>query len=450
MDDIAAVYRYPFESTIDDRGLSLAADSSTGSALFFSGFAEHPRVLAQALLVLGRVSRTRYYVPPGMLARVLRAADPVVTVSPDLVRFEAFSACCGVYARLDLDATGLTRDSRRRGVTNVDINPPLRAALASLRQGEPLHLTVSADALAVQTWDAHVTEERVDLPRRWVRAFAEAQMTLASLHERVRIDATAARHLIRSLPRATPTRSAVWVVPSPGRGFRLGVRAAASGEGVVIAGPERLRSIEPLLAHATGVRAFAADSAAEVSASAWVVDLPGGRFTLALSPEKSRGFSGEGSLLHSLLTGGVQRDLDARRIDDALDAGDIVAAKDAPLGLSADRAQAALAALATAGRLGFDLDEGAFFHRPLPVGAPTLDDIEGAHPRLVDARALAAGGAVTRSGAAYVVTSGDQTYTVRDRGERGMSCTCAWYAAHGSSRGPCKHVLAARLVADAS
>ena len=127
-----AVYRYAFESALTDGGLNLAATGTDDS--FFSGFIEHPKVLADALLVLARISRTRYYVPPGMLAAVLRAADPVVTVALESLRFEAFSACCGVYARLDIDADALDVGAQTRGVTNVDVNPPLRAALASLVQ----------------------------------------------------------------------------------------------------------------------------------------------------------------------------------------------------------------------------------------------------------------------------------------------------------------------------
>ena len=41
--------------------------------------------------------------------------------------------CCGVYARLDVDAAALDATHVAPGVTNVDVNPPLRQALAGLR-----------------------------------------------------------------------------------------------------------------------------------------------------------------------------------------------------------------------------------------------------------------------------------------------------------------------------
>ena len=45
-------------------------------------------------------------------------------------------------------------------------------------------------------------------------------------------------------------------------------------------------------------------------ASGWVLDLPGASVTIALSPEKSRGFSGEGGVLHGLAGAEVADDAD--------------------------------------------------------------------------------------------------------------------------------------------
>ena len=120
-----------------DGSLGLALATSGGSTpegaaahpYFFSGFMEHPDVIAASLLVVARVARTRYYTPPGMVAAILRAADPVVTSTSEGLRFESFSACCGVYARLDVDSSALDATHSAVGVTNVDVNPPLRTAL---------------------------------------------------------------------------------------------------------------------------------------------------------------------------------------------------------------------------------------------------------------------------------------------------------------------------------
>ena len=124
-----------------------------------------PAVVAQALLMLARVARTRFYVPPNTLAAVLRAADPVVTSTPEGLRFESFSVCCGVYARLDVDAAALDATHVAPGVTNVDVNPPLRQALAGLRASEPLHLNVGSDACACRPERARLSRKRCRCPR---------------------------------------------------------------------------------------------------------------------------------------------------------------------------------------------------------------------------------------------------------------------------------------------
>ena len=47
-----------------------------------------------------------------------------------------------------------------------------------------------------------------------------------------------------------------------------------------------------------------------------------------------------------------------------------------------------------------------------------------------------------------------QGWTVRSEDHRHfvvrepLSCTCLWWAKHSGSRGPCKHVLATRLLTD--
>ncbi|WP_240777488.1 hypothetical protein [Nonomuraea basaltis] len=51
------------------------------------------------------------------------------------LRFESFSVCGGVYARLDVQE--LDGDVLDRGTTNVDVNGPLREALARVGGRDP-------------------------------------------------------------------------------------------------------------------------------------------------------------------------------------------------------------------------------------------------------------------------------------------------------------------------
>ena len=73
-----------------------------------------------------------------MLAKILAAADPVVTCHADRLRFEAFSGCNGVYARFDLASSGFEATHLRAGTTNVDFHGDMRALLARIAATDAL------------------------------------------------------------------------------------------------------------------------------------------------------------------------------------------------------------------------------------------------------------------------------------------------------------------------
>ncbi|MEM8700726.1 MAG: SWIM zinc finger family protein, partial [Pseudomonadota bacterium] len=102
-------YRYVaasgFQAKDGTTRLSLVGESGaspSNSGKFLSARALCPDITAKGLRAVSETVAARYYVPPAMLAKILREADPVVTVSPGAVRFEGFSACCSAYARMDL------------------------------------------------------------------------------------------------------------------------------------------------------------------------------------------------------------------------------------------------------------------------------------------------------------------------------------------------------------
>lgn len=175
-----------------------------------------------------------------------------------------------------------------------------------------------------------------------------------------------------------------------------------------------------------------------------------GRFFLLLSPELYRGFSGEGQVLDQLASRRWQEALPyvqgqlawQSQIDDGA-----LARK---LGLPSDEITAALAVLGSRGLAGFDVSAGRYFHRELPFD---LAKIESLQPRLKDAnKLLAAGGlhVVADHGAGSYdvsVPGTDVTHHVRLRRD-GDRCTCRWFSKHQGDRGPCKHVLAARMLVE--
>ena len=406
---------------------------------------ERPDVVAAGLLAVARVARTRFYVPPGMVVAPgggltrIGMLDPVVTSTAEGLRFESFSVCCGVYARLDVEASALDATHRAVGVTNVDVNQPLRAALASLRAGEPLHLGVGEEGLTATTLDEEVTEEKVPLSLRWLKGFAETQMLSSAMMPLHALNTAQARAFIRGLPRSSATGTVMWAGRAV-RGLRLGTRPAPGA--ACVAGPERLRVFEPLLHLITSLEAYGppVDAGSEPVASLWVARLPGARLSVGLSPAKSRGFSGEGAVLASLGDPRIEEDADMLSFEPRIDT-QLMAARS---GLAPDRVAGGLALLASSGQVGFDVTEGAYFHRPLPVRP---DALTAMHPRLVGARMLIARGAVTHEeGARFRVASGANRYRVEVPADPyaigEYRCTCPWWMKHRGGRGPCKHVLA--------
>ncbi|MET7287291.1 SWIM zinc finger family protein [Streptomyces sp. NPDC005573] len=443
-------YRRASALDSDATGRRLGLETSQGATptgaedhpRFFAGFLTSPQAASAALLAVADVAAARYHQP-----RLSASLDPVVTGNGDRLRFESFSGCGGVYARLDVLTPGLDGGEVGHGTTNVDVNNPLREALSRIGTDDPLHLRVGPDELAVTTLDGPVVEKKVPLPDRWLRGFAEAQVIAAGFDLRAELPAGEAVRFLRGLPGAGGVRRGQgdprWVVPA-GRGLRPTTRPAPGA--VCLPGPQRLEALRRVLRHATALRVYgpavngAADTAA--TAAAWEVVLPGMRLTLTLSPDVSRGFSGEGGVLTALATDEAAADAELVSVllawEPRIDVADLAASS----GLTPERVRAALVRLGTSGRVGYDTAEAAYFHRELPYDA---ERVERHNPRLRTARELVAADAVTLDGALATVTAADgHRHRVRD--EAGvLSCSCLWWAKYRGGRGPCKHALAVRM-----
>jgi hypothetical protein len=203
---------------------------------------------------------------------------------------------------------------------------------------------------------------------------------------------------------------------------------------------KRLAVLQGLLPQARSLHVFSDDGA---QSSAWVLDFGSARLTLALSAETWRGFSGEGQGLRALMR---QDDSSAAVLasvraglnwQSALDVEGVSQALGAPSEAVGD----AFRVLGSSGLVGFDVFEGNYFHRVLPLDLSLVEEL---NPRLLDARELLRSGAVCLKSVeplVATVVSGETIHYVREvEGE--LRCTCPWFAKHLGQRGPCKHVLA--------
>jgi hypothetical protein len=443
MSAVPHTYRYDHPSFLasgDKPRLALAtAVPSDGPApSFFEGRLLAPRMVAEMLTAVHLVVGSRFFTPPNTVARAVALADPVVTAGGDVLRFEGFSGCCSTYVRVDLLADAYDGEVCGKGTTNVDFSAPMRAALAGIRDEAGLALSVGPDALIVRSGVAEVTERKVELPTRWLRGMVEVQSCQAAMQCRFEVSGLEALRFLRTLPKASTSRTPLWISPGPAGLFAT---TRPTERGVRLTDTRRLRVLEALLPRARTLTAYADDAH---QANAWVVDFGSARLTLALSAEVWRGFSGEGQALRALMHAGTRGAPLLARVRSALQWQPRLdpQALGGELGLGAAEVSDALRVLGACGLAGFDVTEGHYFHRVLPMDLSIVADM---HPRLTDAQALVDAGAVTVLKAEpfeAAVDSGGPAHRVREK-EGELHCTCPWFAAHRGQRGPCKHVLAA-------
>ena len=438
-------YRYAFPSTVGESDCGFGVTLATCGARheqphFFSGRLLRPREMGEMLLVLSEVVRTHFYLPrPANL-------DPVVTSSEAMLRFEGFSGCCGVYARVDLPAEAFEGNIHRHGTTNVDFNNPMRAALARLRDHEDTRLSVGADRVELTKGADRVVEKKVKLPIRWIKAFSEVQLYQPTMTLKLEVPAAEARKFIRGLPRSGSPKQPSFVVQT-GNTLRLSQRESHGA--VRFAGTHRVRVLEPLLASAQSLRLWADE---ETGVTGWEVPLKAGRFFLMLSPEVFRGFSGEGQALSQLAGDRWRAALPSVQASLQWQTTLNAATLSNELGFPRVEVEAALAVLGARGLTGFDLSRAAYFHRELPFD---LDSVEQFQPRLRGARKLledkklkVLSPSAASQGAVDVEVAGtDVMHLVRMRVD-GDRCTCPWFSKNQGQRGPCKHILAARILID--
>ncbi|MEZ4224246.1 MAG: SWIM zinc finger family protein [Polyangiaceae bacterium] len=434
-------YRYLFESSVEAKAgtpaLQLATSGGTAdNPFFFQGKMRAPELSATLLSTLSRVVGSRFYVPPAMLARILALADPVVTSGEGMLRFEGFSSCASAYARVDFTPDAHDGQVVSSGTTNVDFNAKMRGTLASLRDRDGMELSVGREEVRLTRGEETVVERKVALPLRWLKGFVEVQAYAARMQPFAEIGGVEALRFVRALPR-TASRQEQWL-QHQGRGVRL---AHTRRPGALrVGGVERLRVLEPLLARCKRLNVYAD---ADGQASTWQLDFDIARFSLTISGDVWRGFSGEGQALGALrqrktLSALVPALRACLAWQVALEPGALAAR----IGRTEDEVHAALQLLGARGLVGFDQHAARYFHRELPFD---LSKLEALAPRLRAAQQLLEREELKQAPAdpgLVLVPSGGVVHRVELR-QDGARCTCPWFAKHQGARGPCKHVLAA-------
>jgi len=436
-------YQYNRQSSLTKTGtnndeLFLAKYSEvqkSDAPCFFWGRLTDPYTTARCLLTLSGVVKSSFSLSPFELQML---KDPIATAGNGKLRFEGFSHCAGVYARVDVLEDGHDGEFLANGTTNVDFNQPMLSALSGIRKDEQVMLSIGQKEVQLLKETGKIIERKVPLPVKWIKGLTTVQIYLASSEQVHTFTRVQAQQLFKSIPTGKPKADYYLII----RGGKPIFSPVRSGDAITVGGVHRLKLIEPLLAIADKVQVFPHK---DMQATTWQVYMGAVRFTLSISRDAWRGFSGEGAALEALI-----EDIPDKWIEAVDNYGYANQAFNPTLmavneGLDLMKLDNITSRLSAIGLLGYDLDENNFFYRRLPF---KLSRIMSLNPRLKDAEKLLSEGKVkivSRQDAkveAQVEGSGVHHIVVLSHDKE--QCTCTWFSKNQGERGVCKHILAVK------
>jgi hypothetical protein len=408
------------------------------------------------------------------LWRLLMPCDPVITVAPDVLFFECFSADESSYGCLTVG-----RDAFRRerdvalGTTNVDYSQALYEHFQTLRSYRETRFLIDPSGFEVKTQEAgDYREEKIDLPPSWLRGFMQLQSAMSLPTRRVPVSREGLYNVLAWLKRHRAARSprAVRFELEPGKPVSIVLEPwdrrivlhdtpypGPRAEIVRTWGRDRLRVLARLLPLADGADVYLLGTGLP---SFWVVRMGDMRLTLGLSGWTANDWTGAAALDQLAPPGEPSADL----------LGDIAATflKKPALtfeqvrqrtGGTAPLVAAGLNRLALLGQVIHDLPAGLYRWRQIMPVALSVSQVTADSPETVGAAELVA----KRQVIVDVNERDDEAKLRRLAGKaqgrpvellldadgrmlRGQ-CTCSHHYKGGLRRGPCRHLQALRTVA---
>lgn len=394
--------------------------------------------------------------------------DPVITVHPDEVFFECFSQDESSYGRV-----GVNYDVFEElgdvgcGTTNVDYSSALYDEFQKIRDYKETTLEVDPEGFNVATTgEADYREVKIDLPDTWVRGFLQvsAAMTLPAatiqlhpmdLHNlcfvlRRKKEKVGPRSLRFHLEPGQPVRVTLepWGIEQVcARSLYMG----SESREIRIWGRRRLHTLERLIPVA---KSFTVLLLGTGMPSFWIADCGDLRFTLGLSGWTANDWSSSGNFDLLAARGDVDSDTQ-QRVFKALCEDWKATTPQLANRLDLDRGtvESSMVAWTQAGRVMYDVDRGLWRRReltrePLPMdklrfsnereqaAAELVNRVEALKSRRVDGR-------VTLS--ARVGKERPELTVDLDQRIKTATCSCSFFFQNRLRKGPCEHILAARL-----
>lgn len=481
-----------FESSRDRALLGLSADT-TRPVKFHAKVTSNVLMLRLALQALGELvwRSDEWLSEEDRLPFIL---DPIVTVHPDRLFFEAFSSDQSAYGLVIADRALFSPiGDVQHGTTNVDFTAWLWAALAEMRSSRETFFRVGAEGLEVATTDAGGRfEQKVDVPDDWVRGFLQLQGAMALPGTRLRvkpIDLLAAIRFLR-VTKAKVSPRALRYEFAPGEDARIvlepwehairlrGADHSYTDKRVIRTwGRRRLSLLEPLLPYAERVDVYLKGRALP---SFYAIKLPGITFVVGLSGWTSQRWTSSASfdllVAPSTDAAASARALAVLREVFSISAADLAAR----LSIAAPEAAKLLASLCAEGRCIYDVETRSYRHRELFATPIDLALVYPPDKRREAAAAHVAAGRVQIASAAPRETRKQKRFKNPETGEAMFRevllrdwvvqgsvgdqaavelvlsdedrlifgrCGCTFFRENLLGQGPCEHLLALLHVA---
>jgi hypothetical protein len=396
------------------------------------------------------------------LFRRLTPCDPVITVAPDVVFFECFSADESSYGCLTVERDAMFKGASavQTGTTNVDYSWALYDHFQTLRTYRATRFHVDPSGFEVrQRGGEGIREEKIDLPETWLRGFLQIQAAMTLPSKKVSLDrdsvysilAHLRRHKAKRSPRAlrfelTPGRSPEIVLePWDLRVISHNTRWEGNAQVVKVWGRQRLLVLARTLPLADGIDVYLMGDGLP---SFWVVRMGEMRLTLGLSGWTVNDWT-RASALDLLAPQAEIRPETVRVMAEALQARQSM--RETEFGGRPDVVRAALFRMARLGQSIQDLSAGVVRWRRVMPPEIAIETAVPENPEAVASKTLSA--RVERdeklpSGLRVVVamvgnTRVEALFDVDGIFKR-AKCNCSYFYKGGLKKGPCRHLLAVR------
>ena len=394
--------------------------------------------------------------------------DPVVTVHPDEVFFECFSQDESSYGRVGVNYNVFQElGDFGCGTTNVDYSSALYDEFQKIRDYKETTLEVDPGGFNVATTgEAAYREVKIDLPDTWVRGFLQVSSAMTLPATAIQLHPMDLHNLcfvLRRKKEKVGPRSLRFVL-EPGKPVKVRIEPfgieqvcarslymGSSAQEIRVWGRRRLHVLERLIPVA---KSFTVLLLGTGMPSFWIADCGDVRFTLGLSGWTANDWSSSGNF--DLLAPRADVDSDtSQRVFKQLCTDWRASTHELATKLDLDRGtvESALVQWTQNGRVMYDVDKGLWRRRELTAEPLPMDMLRFSNEREQAAVALLpqvqqlksnrVDGRITIS-ARIGRDRPELTLDVDQRIKQG-TCTCSFFFQNRLRKGPCEHILAARL-----